>query len=257
MTPENYEIISPGHPDFGLYFDRDGRPISAETRTSLDTPGYRFVARTVFPSGTVSTIWTGASVEPFEIRVSRPGSDEAAFSCPVATLEYAMAGHARAALAFAKESGETGHESTLEEFKADAIMSQGKIALAGAFFDREGNPIGFDRFKELDADPAYRIIEETEIGAHLISTVWDGHADHRYRPPAVKHPMVFATAVLGPMGSDADLGPDDRPLLNQFRYATAEDARQGHESIVADWRTRMEILGVDTEPPSGGRTSPR
>ena len=69
-----------------------------------------------------------------------------------------------------------------------------------------------------------RVAETTLPDGKDVSTVWLG-LDHAFGrgPPLIFESMVFASAT---QGSEA---------LDQDRYSTEAEAREGHEALVAKW----------------------
>lgn len=88
------------------------------------------------------------------------------------------------------------------------------------FYDREGNRITLERFDELveEHGVAYKRVAATEVGEVWVSTVWLG-VDHNYDDGP---PLIFETMILG--------GPNDGDM---WRYTTEDEARAGHERVVA------------------------
>jgi len=87
----------------------------------------------------------------------------------------------------------------------------------------EGQPIDMYEWGRLFSDTSGRIIGRTELpgGVH-ISTVWIG-IDHSFGqgPPLIFESMVF--------------GPDSSRDLDCMRYATREQAEEGHSVLVTRW----------------------
>ena len=102
------------------------------------------------------------------------------------------------------------------------------------FYDRRGQPIDRTEAFDLMANPAYRRVAQTELrDGTWISTVWLG-LDHSFGsgPPLIFETMVFANAHE--YGEEWDMR----------RYATHDEAVQGHNEMVKTWRKkrRIEIL---------------
>lgn len=89
------------------------------------------------------------------------------------------------------------------------------------YYDRAGLPIPFDEWARLRSLPDYFRIAEDTIGNYWISTVWVGLVMNLTWTNA---PIIFETMVFE---GDAD-GHD----LDMLRYATEEEARQGHAEMV-------------------------
>ena len=93
----------------------------------------------------------------------------------------------------------------------------------GDYYDRQGNPIGLMdwamRYKAKDK----RVAETTLPDGKWISTVWLG-LDHSFGGGP---PLIFETMVFPKRGEWGELDSD--------RYSTEEQARAGHERMVAKW----------------------
>jgi hypothetical protein len=104
-------------------------------------------------------------------------------------------------------------------------------------YDRDGNKIDMQRFGELLADPRYKILQQTKLGGLLISTVWIGLDMNFMRegPPIIFESMVFSQ------------DEDDPEALGESvaceRYATEEEAMEGHHRLVGEY---TKLLDVDT-----------
>lgn len=111
------------------------------------------------------------------------------------------------------------------------------------YFDRQLKPITQAEWMRLaNDDPKYRVVEQTEvvIGGGKVSTVWlglDHGFDHGFggepRPPIVFESLYF----------NADGEPGD----DQERYASEEEARQGHAKMVARYGGKREYVAVTRE----------
>lgn len=100
------------------------------------------------------------------------------------------------------------------------------------FYDREGNPISVERFGELveEHGVAYKQVAMTTVGRTMVSTVWLG-LDHNYSGGP---PLIFETMIFG--------GPNDGDM---WRYATEEEAKAGHERVVALVREGKIVGGAE------------
>lgn len=89
-------------------------------------------------------------------------------------------------------------------------------------YDREGNPTTLGVWAMLQGyHPEYKIVEQTQDGDVLVSTVWLG-LDHSFPLPGhPRIPIIFETMIFG--GSEDGF---------QERYATEEQARKGHRNAV-------------------------
>lgn len=103
---------------------------------------------------------------------------------------------------------------------------------AHLYVDRQGNPVDLWQWVELFEIPVYRTIEFDEVGTIAVSTVWTGMSHAPFET------MVFV---------------DGQPIREE-RYFTEEDARVGHELILADvypehwtdtdWKYRIAVLAM-------------
>lgn len=86
------------------------------------------------------------------------------------------------------------------------------------FFDREGQPIGYEEFERLYAQGP--TVEYTEVGDKQVSTVWLGvDYGHGFTPV----PLIYETAIF--------------PELDVIeRTPTEESARKVHAEVVARLR---------------------
>jgi hypothetical protein len=83
-------------------------------------------------------------------------------------------------------------------------------------YDRQGNPLTIQQMAVLFEDNTYKIVEKTDVGDVLVSTVWLGF-DHGWggAPPLIFETMTFP----------------DGELID--RYSTEDEARKGHAAAVA------------------------
>ena len=88
------------------------------------------------------------------------------------------------------------------------------------YYDLAGNPISFDDWVRAFEGP--RQIGDTTVGEVRVSTVWLG-LDHNFFSSGP--PLIFETMVFG--------GPHDEWC---DRYSTEDEARAGHERVVAALR---------------------
>lgn len=94
-----------------------------------------------------------------------------------------------------------------------------------SYYDRAGNPISSDGWLKTFGDNR---VAKTTVGDVEVSTVWLG-IDHQYGdgPPLIFETMVFD----GPLDQECE------------RYSTEEQAKAGHEAMVA--RVRADQLEPD------------
>lgn len=90
------------------------------------------------------------------------------------------------------------------------------------YYDKESKPISFERWLELTGDLEYKIVAKTKVGTNEVSTVWLGMNHNWGRGP----PLIFETLVF-PACDD------------MYRYATLEQALNGHETMVQRYKANM------------------
>lgn len=88
-------------------------------------------------------------------------------------------------------------------------------------FNRQGKPITLEIWSELNQDWNYKVVKKTTTNGFRVSTIWLG-MNHQWRDN--EEPLIFETMVF----------PDDDSYDDLFceRYATLEQAEEGHERIV-------------------------
>jgi hypothetical protein len=74
---------------------------------------------------------------------------------------------------------------------------------------------------------AERIVGKTVVGDYEVSTVFLG-LDHSFGGGV---PILYETIIFGPDDAQSDM----------WRYATAEEAREGHERVVAALAERVAV----------------
>lgn len=89
------------------------------------------------------------------------------------------------------------------------------------YYARDGRPLDMTSFAKLHSDRAYKRVAETTVGPYWVSTVWLG-LNHNWGegPPLIFETMVFLA--------------DTQELSSEFdmdRYATEDEAKQGHEDM--------------------------
>src|SRR5438132_1424804 len=90
------------------------------------------------------------------------------------------------------------------------------------YFDKDGNPISFERWAELYT-PEYKRVDETTLVEQgvWISTVWLG-MNLVFMPDSP--PIIFETMVFS---LENGMAEDDMD-----RYSTLEQAKAGHQAMV-------------------------
>lgn len=119
-------------------------------------------------------------------------------------------------------------------------------------YDRQGNRITLEEWSKLLGSDLYRRVAWTEIGDVKVSTVWLGLEHHLdlvtgTHPPAPV--AIFETMVFG--------GVMDQ---EQWRYATEEQALEGHAHVVTLVKSQLSLEGLTeaAEPaPQPGITQAR
>lgn len=113
-----------------------------------------------------------------------------------------------------------------------------------AYYDRKGNAISVEKCCELMHDRSYKILQHTEVGKYLVSTVWLGnnhgkdHAD----------PIIFETMLFDAPNTVAFAG--FRQDLDMERYTNERDAFEGHERMVHKAEERVRRDKEATSGPS-------
>jgi len=98
------------------------------------------------------------------------------------------------------------------------------------YFDKTGMPIDLLTWGRLFEDREYATIGKTEVGPYVISTVWIG-IDHSWN----KELHIFETMIFS---------KDKNDLLDQYqaRYATEQQAIQGHEDAVGMASVQVRLV---------------
>lgn len=93
------------------------------------------------------------------------------------------------------------------------------------YYGLDGRPISRNEWVSIFSRNSERIIGSDHLNGYHVSTVWIGIDHSRDHAP----PMIFETMIFGQ-------GP-----LNEYceRYATIEEAREGHQKTVASVRQQV------------------
>ena len=115
--------------------------------------------------------------------------------------------------------------------------------------DENGEPFAVDDIRTWAKwfETAERHVDRTEIGEHVVSTVFLGidHSLGRTYAPLLYESLVFVstalnTSVRQPPGAEFEYVSDEQ--YDMRRYATRAQAQAGHDEIVAEVRKRLEAL---------------
>lgn len=121
----------------------------------------------------------------------------------------------------------------------DGLLWVGAVVID--HYDREGNPITFERWAELCAreDVDYRRVAWTLIGEGIeISTVWLG-IDHNFFDGP---PLIFETMVFVQLDEPRELlggAITTREGTETYRWPTEAAALAGHDRIVAELSAQL------------------
>jgi hypothetical protein len=89
-------------------------------------------------------------------------------------------------------------------------------------YNRHGDPIGMEVYLTLLSDFDYKIVQQNALpNGRWVSTVWLG-LDHSHSLGGP--PLIFETMVFPSRDNFAEIWCE--------RYATLEDAREGHERLL-------------------------
>lgn len=95
------------------------------------------------------------------------------------------------------------------------------------FFDKDGKPMELLEWARTFEDDQYRQIAKNRVGAHTVSTVWNGFDAFRWSDdePA----RIFSTGVFVTADAQKEGGFE---LVEEQTYLTQEEALQGHADLV-------------------------
>lgn len=145
-----------------------------------------------------------------------------------------------------------GHEFVPDPFEQLTLRCE-KVGLGRSpYYDRQGLPVPIGEWvRRLEAQGDYPLIAQDNVGNFLVSTVWLG-MDHSLGGGP---PLIFETMLL-PARDGKPLPPgewpedDDGSDLSSgriWRYSTEEDARAGHESVLARLRDKEVLNALEKE----------
>lgn len=110
------------------------------------------------------------------------------------------------------------------------------------YYDRQGKPMTMLEWSEKLTDLLYKRVAFWQLDDVVVSTVWLGlnHSWLGHGPPIIFETMVFGTTMNETM----------------WRYATEEQALQGHAEAVILVKSLLNILQVTeaAEPPAATST---
>ena len=110
------------------------------------------------------------------------------------------------------------------------------------YYDRQGREMTLQEWSEKLMDFSYKIVARAHLGENhevMVSTVWLG-LDHSFRmltPDAP--PVIFETMIFGLDTADGEY---------QWRYATEEQALEGHAHAVTIAKTALDLLSPGGAP---------
>lgn len=111
-------------------------------------------------------------------------------------------------------------------------------------YDKYGRPLEPTQWEQLCEDLEYRQVALDEFGLYTVSTVWMGLDMNIHRLISGRgRPLIFETAVINRgkiHTSEWFPGLAFHDLEVCERYATLDEARDGHEAICA--RVRSAVL---------------
>jgi hypothetical protein len=109
----------------------------------------------------------------------------------------------------------------------------------GIYRDKEGNEINIEQLEKFLRDDSYRIVRQDILQKHFISTVWLGVPHGLFRNECFET-MVFSMDE-GTTDPRSKLGKS----LECERYITMQEAIEGHEKILKEYKELEEGLKQD------------
>jgi hypothetical protein len=123
------------------------------------------------------------------------------------------------------------------------IMDSLRTITRPMFFDRQLQPLGWEEYAILHSFRSYCRVDESNIGPLWISTVWLGTDLGIWGDD----PIVFETMIFGPDESEP-LHPEMRAYVDAMvRYASEDEAYQGHASVCMDVRQTLAKIEMAQE----------
>lgn len=114
-------------------------------------------------------------------------------------------------------------------------------------YDKEGKPIGLGDWAVLHEDDDYRRVAVDYVGPYCVSTVWGGldmgFSSFMGGPAIIFETMVFLDEIRRQQwgGATFEYMPSlDHDEDGMERYATLEEAEEGHARIVKAWERKLE-----------------
>jgi len=97
------------------------------------------------------------------------------------------------------------------------------------YYDKRGKPIDYITCMKLLGDPDYKFVARDILpDGKVVSTVWLG-LDHSL---GIGEKRIFETMIFP--------SEDDYTSLDCERYATLEEAREGHKRMLKKWGKKEE-----------------
>lgn len=112
----------------------------------------------------------------------------------------------------------------------DALFTREEDLPRGLYYDREGRELDLYEWARKMEDDEYKRVALDWVGGISVSTVWLG-VNYRFEEGP---PLIFETMVF-------DSNYDELTEFDTCRYATEEEARAGHEEVVAEVRRNHEL----------------
>lgn len=126
----------------------------------------------------------------------------------------------------------------------DSLRGSLQMINRSMFFDRQLQPLDWEEYAILHSfRTLYCRVDESHIGPLWISTVWLGTDMGMW----AESPIVFETMIFGPDESEP-LHPEMRSYVDAIvRYASEDEAYQGHASVCMDIRQTLAKIEMAQE----------
>ena len=106
---------------------------------------------------------------------------------------------------------------------------------SAVYYKRDGRPCSYEEWSELMADKDYVRLQSIDLPDEtVIGTVWLGVDGRSFylRPPHIDQHLIFYTTISFPKHGKM------KRANKYFRYATEQEARDGHEAAVRRYGAR-------------------